>query len=147
MSDVQNPMPSIDMFRANPIGGSVSQSVSPELNDSIEKLKSTDAHYGNGISTQRNVVTANEMQGVCERSNKGYFTGAPSQRHRIVLARSQEQQFRNGNRRQPRNQMYNVQNHLNSTRRKNQTNLNDSLMSSTTAVDNTKQFNQTTELG
>lgn len=40
-------------------------------------------------TTQREIVTANELKGVCER-----FGTRPSQRHRIVIARSQEQHTR-----------------------------------------------------
>lgn len=50
-------------------------------------------NIGNEVQTNRDVVTVNESKGQCER-----FNARPSQRQRIIIARSQEQQFRNTDR-------------------------------------------------
>ena len=46
----------------------------------------------NDVGTTREIVTANELKGVCER-----FGTRPSQRQRIIIARSQEQHTRGRN--------------------------------------------------
>lgn len=123
LSDHPTFTPNLDLFRAYPAS---CHSVPPDLAHSIDKLR----EQNNGTSTHRNVVTANEISGVCERSARGMFTGQPSQRHRVVIARSQEQATR-PKPKPLRNQVFNINNVLNSTR-KTVRGLNDSLMSTTT---------------
>jgi hypothetical protein len=70
--------PSLEVFNAS-IGGSASIPVD------VADMLSPGA-------TSRNVVTSNELSGICERLGGlgGVYSGVPSQRQRIVIARKQE---------------------------------------------------------
>lgn len=136
--DVGKMLPSLDMFSA-----SVGQSVSIP-----HDTQDRDNHQ-TPMMTQRNVVTANELNGICERHNGngrgGIFSGAPSQRQRILIARSQEQNHRKriSSQNQDRNnQLFNVKNILRSTKG-GQSTMQDSIMSATTPQEPSKFLDKT----
>jgi hypothetical protein len=90
-----------------------SRSVNPTYPDALSGYGSRDGDNMNGTQpTSRNVITANEISGLCERLSRRENTGAPSQRQRILIARSQEQATRP---RALRNGTQNINNFLNNT--------------------------------
>lgn len=108
-------------------------SIIPGL-DVFGACRSTNPSYPDQMSTglgddfpptQRNVLTANEISGICERfpDRRGH-TGAPSQRQRVLITRSQEATARPKTK--GRNATLNVSNFLNTTINKG---LDDSIMS------------------
>ncbi len=86
--DTQSLLPTLDTMLAasqqNPIGNSPSLTM-----NSIDQGNISGAIFNNEVSSNRDIVTANEAKGICERYNS-----KPSQRQRIIIARSQEQNSR-----------------------------------------------------